>query len=217
MSFKSIINAAPVLLLALSAFSLKAAKSRQEFDAVVVSIDDHHQVVQTNRSYTTDNTTYNGSSTASTTYNSNGSAYSYGPTTSYSSFGTAQTNVNTYGTATTNRTTYHISGNQDVVGHKVVLQIPDGRLVTVACSSKYAPHGDYVNRRSCRVPLASNVHVEVWKDNAKMYWGTSIDNSKVESETYKIIGVLPTPQASPSTVAASAPPPPTLASTPAQP
>lgn len=171
--------ASAVLLLAASAFSLKAAKNKQEFDAVVISVDDSHREVETHRTYATGQTTYNGYSSAST---------------NYTGYGTAQTSVNTYGTATTNRTTHQINGTQDIVGHRLMLQLPDGRVITVACSGKYAPRGDYVNQRSCRVPLTSNIHVDVWKDNAKLYWNTSIDNSKTESETYKIIGVLPASQ-----------------------
>lgn len=170
--------ASAIFLMTVSALSLKADGNKQELDAVVVSVDDHHQVVETHRSYTTGSTTYNGYATGNTTY---------------SGYGTATTNVNVSGTATTNETTHHISGNQDIVGHRVVLQIPDGRMVTVACFSKYALHGDYVNRRSCRVPLTSDVHVEMWKDKAKIYWSASIDNSKTESETYKILGVQPAP------------------------
>ena len=183
------------LLLAASAFNMMAGSRKQEFDAVVISVDDHHQTVQTNRSFTTSDTTYNGYSTATTTYKGTTSTYNYGSTTTYNTLGTAQTKVNTYGTANTNRSTHVISGNQDIVGHRLVLQIPDGRLVTVSCASKYAPHDDYVNRRSCRVPLVSRVRVEIWKDNAKMYWSTSLDDSKIQSETYKIVGVLPAPQA----------------------
>ena len=71
------------------------------------------------------------------------------------------------------------------------LKLPDGRLVIVNCVSKYAPRGDYVNRRSCRVPLIDEIKAEFDGDKAKLLWPVSIDGKKTQSETYKILGIFP--------------------------
>ena len=94
----------------------------------------------------------------------------------------------------------HIQGNsfavhhsatmlQDIVGHTLTLLLPDQRTVVVNCNSKYVPRGDYVNARSCRVPLVNQVDVEFKGAKAKLFWDASIDGSKRESETYNILGV----------------------------
>ena len=44
-----------------------------------------------------------------------------------------------------------------VTGATLILQLPDRRLVRVACESKYALRFDYINRRSCRTPPADEV------------------------------------------------------------
>ncbi len=92
----------------------------------------------------------------------------------------------TTGTASSSRTVSY-----DVRGATFVLQLQDGRLVVVNCVSKYAPRGDYINRRSCRVPLINEIRAEFDGDKAKLMWPVSIDGKKTQSETYKILGVFP--------------------------
>lgn len=86
------------------------------------------------------------------------------------------------------------SGSYSVRGATLAIQLPDGRVAVVNCESKYAPKGDFVNRRSCRVPLVDRIVAEFNGDNAKLFWAVSIDGKKQQSETYKILGVLDRPE-----------------------
>ncbi len=83
-----------------------------------------------------------------------------------------------------------------VQGATFTLQLPDGRLVIVNCESKFAEHmaGRVGNRRSCRTPLVENIEAEFKGDNAKLIWPVSIDGKKMQSETYKILGILDPPK-----------------------
>jgi hypothetical protein len=78
----------------------------------------------------------------------------------------------------------------DVRGATFTLQLPDGRLAVVNCVSKYAPRGDYINRRSCRIPLVNQIRAEFKGDDAKLIWPVSLDGKKTQSETYKILAIL---------------------------
>jgi len=40
------------------------------------------------------------------------------------------------------------------------------------------------------MPIVDEIEVEFNKANAKLIWPVSIDGKKMESETYKIIGIL---------------------------
>jgi hypothetical protein len=101
------------------------------------------------------------------------------------------TNVNCSGATTTNGTiTASREISYSVTGATLSLLLPDGRVAVVNCVSKYAPKGDYVNRRSCRMPLVNDIHVEFKGKNAKLIWTASIDGKKFDSETYKILAVL---------------------------
>ncbi len=74
----------------------------------------------------------------------------------------------------------------------MALRLPDGRVAVVNCESKFAERfAGRGNHRSCRVPLIDEISTEFKKDNAKLSWSVSIDGRKVESETYKILGILP--------------------------
>ena len=79
----------------------------------------------------------------------------------------------------------------NVTGATFTLLLNDGRLAIVNCVSKYSPKGDYINRRSCRMPLVDDVDVEFKGSNAKLFWVVSIDGKKTDSETYKVLAVLP--------------------------
>src|SRR6266478_9702098 len=81
--------------------------------------------------------------------------------------------TNTTGTVTPpHQVSYHVRGAT------FTLQLPDGRGVIVNCESKYAPKGDYINRRDCRMPLVENIQAEFHGDKAKLTWVVSIDGKK---------------------------------------
>jgi hypothetical protein len=85
-----------------------------------------------------------------------------------------------------------------VHGATLTLELPDGRLAIVNCESKFAEHfaGPAGNRRSCHVPLVDSLQADFHGDNAKLMWSVSIDGKKMQSETYKILGVLGKPKGS---------------------
>jgi hypothetical protein len=76
-----------------------------------------------------------------------------------------------------------------VQGATLTLLLPDGRYALVNCTSKYSLKFDYINSRSCRIPLVDDIQVEFDKDNAKLFWAVSLDGKKMESETFKILAV----------------------------
>jgi hypothetical protein len=82
-----------------------------------------------------------------------------------------------------------------VRGATFILQLPDGRGVVVNCDSKFAERfaGPQGNRRSCRMPLVDDVHVEFNGDKAKLVWVVSLDGKTTQSETYKVLAVLDKP------------------------
>lgn len=83
-----------------------------------------------------------------------------------------------------------------VQGATLTLELPDGRLAVVNCESKFAEHfaGSVGNRRSCRVPIVENIQADFHGDNAKLIWPVSLDEKKMQSETYKILGILDKPK-----------------------
>ncbi len=82
-----------------------------------------------------------------------------------------------------------------VHGATFTLQIPDGRLVVVNCEGKFAERmaGPAGNRRSCRMPITNSIQTEFKGDKAKLMWPVSLDGKKIESESYKILGILDKP------------------------
>ena len=86
-----------------------------------------------------------------------------------------------------------------VQGATFTLQLPDGRLAVVNCDSKFAEHmaGRAGTRRSCRAPIVDNIEADFKGDNAKLIWPVSLDGKKLESETYKILGILDKPKNDP--------------------
>jgi hypothetical protein len=82
-----------------------------------------------------------------------------------------------------------------VYGATFTLQLPDGRLTIVNCESKFAEHmaGRVGNRRSCRTPLVDSIEADFNGDKAKLIWPVSLDGRKMQSETYKILGILDRP------------------------
>jgi hypothetical protein len=83
-----------------------------------------------------------------------------------------------------------------VNGATLTLLLPDGRLAVVNCESKFAEHfaGPAGNRRSCRVPIVEDIQAEFGGDKAKLIWPVSLDGKKLQSETYRILGVLKKPR-----------------------
>lgn len=79
-----------------------------------------------------------------------------------------------------------------VRGATFSLQLPDGRIAIVNCESKFKERfaGPVGNRRSCRMPLVDDIQAEFDGDKAKLLWVVSIDGTKSESETYRILAVL---------------------------
>jgi hypothetical protein len=70
------------------------------------------------------------------------------------------------------------------------LALPNGDSAVVNCTSKF--HERFAgpgNVRSCRVPLVNEFEAIFDGDKAKLFWPTSLDGKKIESETYKIIAV----------------------------
>jgi hypothetical protein len=79
-----------------------------------------------------------------------------------------------------------------VHGATFTLQLPDGRLAIVNCESKFAEHmrGPAGNHRSCRAPVVDNIEADFKGDNAKLIWPVSLDGKKMQTETYKILGIF---------------------------
>lgn len=80
-----------------------------------------------------------------------------------------------------------------VRGATLALALPDGRIAVVNCESKFAERfaGRRGNHRSCRVPLVDEISADFSGDKAKLSWSVSLDGKKLQSETYKVLGVLP--------------------------
>ena len=83
-----------------------------------------------------------------------------------------------------------------VHGATFTLELPDGRLAIVNCESKFAEHfaGRVGNRRSCRTPVVDSIKADFNGDNAKLIWPVSLDGRKMQSETYKVLGILDKPK-----------------------
>lgn len=137
------------------------------------------------------------------TYQVPGHAYS-------TSGGGANCNANSYGNSTdincsgSSTTSTQITAPREVsfsvTGATFALLLPDGRIAVVNCVSKFVEHfaGPTGNHRSCRMPIVDDIQTEFNGKNAKLSWPVSLDGKKMESETYTILGLLPTPQPAPS-------------------
>jgi hypothetical protein len=83
-----------------------------------------------------------------------------------------------------------VQGTYSVTGSTLSLLLPDGRVAVVNCTSKlslFSPGPQ--TQRSCRIPPQDNIQAEFKGKNAKLSWPVSIDGSKFDSETYKILTV----------------------------
>jgi hypothetical protein len=77
-----------------------------------------------------------------------------------------------------------------VVGTTLSLRLPDGRVAVVNCVNRYSSKGNYINRRSCGMPLVENVEAEFTGQTARLQWPIGTDGKKTESETYKVVALL---------------------------
>jgi len=77
----------------------------------------------------------------------------------------------------------------NVVGTTLSLLLPDGRVALVNCVNKYSPKGNYINRRSCAMPLVDHVRADFNGKTAKLKWAVGSDG-KIESEIYKVVAYL---------------------------
>ncbi len=83
-----------------------------------------------------------------------------------------------------------------LTGATFTLLLTDGRMAVVNCESKFQERfaGLNGNRRSCRVPLVDDLQAEFKGNGVKLFWPVSLDGKKVESETYKVLAVVPAQQ-----------------------
>lgn len=82
------------------------------------------------------------------------------------------------------------SPNYMLVGTTLSLLLPDGRIALVNCQNRYSSKGNYINRRSCGMPMVQHVQAEFIGENAKLEWPVGANGKKTETETYKVIAVL---------------------------
>ena len=88
-----------------------------------------------------------------------------------------------------------IVGTYQLTGTTLTLKLPDGRMAVVNCDKKLNfTEWNMQRYRSCRIPPIVSINAEFRGDNAKLSWSVSIDDSKMATETYKIIAVLDAPQ-----------------------
>lgn len=102
--------------------------------------------------------------------------------------------ANCSGSSTTNGYTIPSrEGSFNVMGATYSLLLPDGRVAIVNCASKFQERmaGREGNHRSCRMPLVDDIQADFKGKNAKLSWVVSLDGKKKDSETYKILAVLP--------------------------
>jgi hypothetical protein len=78
----------------------------------------------------------------------------------------------------------------NVTGTTVSLLLPDGKVAVVNCLNKYSFKGNYVNRRSCAMPLVAHVEADLNGQRARLRWPVGPDGRKTETETYKIVALL---------------------------
>jgi hypothetical protein len=77
-----------------------------------------------------------------------------------------------------------------VIGTTLSLRLPDGRVAVVNCVNRFSSKGNYINRRSCGMPLVENVEAEFTGQTARLQWPIGTDGKKTESETYKVVALL---------------------------
>jgi hypothetical protein len=83
--------------------------------------------------------------------------------------------------------------NYILAGATLSLGLPDGRIAVVNCVNRYSAKGNYVNRRSCGMPMVDRVEAEFNGKRARLTWRVGPDGKKTESETYKVVALLAKP------------------------
>ncbi len=78
----------------------------------------------------------------------------------------------------------------NVTGTTLSLLLPDGRVALVNCVSRYSTKGNYLNRRTCGMPLVPSLQVEFKGQQARLEWLIGSDKKKTESETYRVVAML---------------------------
>ena len=78
----------------------------------------------------------------------------------------------------------------NVTGTTLSLLLPDGRVALVNCVSRYSTKGNYLNRRTCGMPLVPSLQVEFKGQQARLEWLIGADKKKTESETYRVVAML---------------------------
>lgn len=79
-----------------------------------------------------------------------------------------------------------------LVGTTLSLGLPDGRIALVNCVSTHSAYGNYINRHNCGMPLSQRAEAEFTGQSAKLVWPVGSDG-KTDSETYKVVALLPKP------------------------
>jgi hypothetical protein len=107
---------------------------------------------------------------------------------------------------------YGVAQNLNLRGATLTLVLPNNDSAVVNCVSKFHERmAGPGNVRSCRVPLVNTFEAIFDGDKAKLFWPTSLDGKKTESETYKIIAVSKGGANQPVNDAQTTPPEPTPA------
>ena len=112
-----------------------------------------------------------------------------------------------YSYAFVNRS-YGLAQNLNLSGATLTLVLPNGDTAVANCAGKF--HERFSgpgNVRSCRVPLIDEFEATFDGDKAKLFWPTSLDGKKTESETYRIIAVSKAGTPAPGATAPIEPPP----------
>ena len=127
------------------------------------------------------------------TSNYTGNANCSGTATSTGS-GTADVDANCSEAGTTD-TTYTAPRNisYTVTGATLSLLLPDGRTAVVNCVGMliFGIPVTVAHHRSCRMPIVDGIQADFKGKSAKLKWPVSLDGKKFDSETYKILAILP--------------------------
>lgn len=78
-------------------------------------------------------------------------------------------------------------------GTTLSLGLPDGRIALVNCVSRHSANGNYINRHSCGMPMTERADAEFTGQSAKLSWTLASNGNKTQSETYRVVALLPRP------------------------
>ena len=91
-------------------------------------------------------------------------------------------------------------------GTTLSLGLPDGRIALVNCVSRHSANGNYINRRSCGMPMSERADAEFAGQSAKLSWALASNGNKTESETYRVVALLAKPGENNNQLATNRPP-----------